>query len=71
MQNKRKIYKILFIEKSKDIHKNFYEYSNVNYINNRIKVNIICPKHGMFKQTPKAHTIFKYGCIKCGNDKNV
>jgi len=44
-----------FIEKSKMIHGNKYDYSKVNYINRKTNVNIICPKHGEFEQTPNVH----------------
>jgi len=53
-----------FIEKSNNIHKNKYDYSNVEYSNNSIKVSIICKKHGEFKQSPNNHTNGK-GCPKC------
>ena len=41
-----------FIEKSKEVHNEKYDYSKVNYINNRTKVCIICPIHGEFLQRP-------------------
>ena len=54
-----------FIEEAKKIHGNKYNYSKVNYINSNTKVEIICPKHGSFFQTPKSH--FKgCGCKICG-----
>ena len=53
-----------FIKQSKDIHKDRYDYSMVNYINNKTKVEIICKEHGIFKQIPKSHLIGK-GCKKC------
>ena len=53
-----------WIEKSKEIHGDKYDYSLVNYMNNKIKVKIICKKHGIFEQVPKSH-INGNGCIKC------
>jgi len=44
-----------FIQKSSKIHKNKYDYSKINYINNHTKVEIICPDHGSFWQTPCNH----------------
>jgi len=35
--------------KSKLIHYDLYDYSKVDYKNNRTKVKIICKKHGKFK----------------------
>jgi hypothetical protein len=37
-----------FIEKSKVIHLDKYDYSNTIYINNYSKVEIICKEHGSF-----------------------
>lgn len=53
-----------FIEKAKQVHGDKYDYSKVNYINNRTKVCIICPEHGEFWQNP-AHHIEGCGCRKC------
>ncbi|MCK9417576.1 hypothetical protein M0Q97_13120 [Candidatus Dojkabacteria bacterium] len=57
-----------FIEKSKFIHNSKYDYSLVNYINNRTKIKIICPLHGVFEQVPVSH-IRGYGCPSCANCK--
>lgn len=54
-----------FIKKSKNIHRDKYNYSKVKYKQSNIKVQIICPKHGEFKQTPNGH-INGRGCLKCG-----
>lgn len=55
-----------FILKAKDIHGDKYDYSKVEYINNKTKVCIICPEHGEFWQTPEIH-LNGHGCPKCGN----
>jgi hypothetical protein len=54
-----------FIEKSNKIHDNKYDYSLVDYINNKTKIKIICPIHGIFEQRPDTH-IKKQGCRECG-----
>jgi very-short-patch-repair endonuclease len=59
----------IFIEKSRNIHGDEYDYSLVDYINNHTKVKIICSKHGVFKQEPNGH-LNGAGCPKCDN-KNV
>lgn len=59
-----------FINKSILIHKDRYDYSLVNYINNKTKVKIICPVHGIFEQQPANHIHLKSGCPKCAN-KNM
>lgn len=62
--------KELFIQKSKEIHNNKYDYSLVNYKNTNIKVKIICPVHGVFEQIPKVH--YKgHGCSVCSNNKKM
>ena len=53
----------IFIEKARKIHGDKYDYSKVNYINNRTKVCIVCPKHGEFWQTPSSH-LAGNGCSK-------
>lgn len=53
-----------FVQRAKKKHGDKYDYSKVNYINCRIKVPIICPKHGEFKQTPFDH-LQNHGCPKC------
>lgn len=54
-----------FIEKSVKLHGNKYNYINVNYINAKTKVKIICPIHGEFEQTPDKHLNTKYCCPDC------
>ena len=53
-----------FIIKSREIHGDKYDYSNVDYINSETKVIITCPKHGDFKQAP-THHLTGEGCPKC------
>jgi len=58
-----------FVKKAKMIHEEKYDYSLVEYKNNRTKVKIICPIHGVFEQTPGSHLRGR-GCIRCGIIKN-
>lgn len=53
-----------FIEKSKTIHGDKYDYSLVNYTSNKIPVQIVCPTHGEFLQKPYHH-LRGQGCFKC------
>lgn len=53
-----------FIEKANQLHNNKYDYSQVNYVNSRTKVVIICPAHGSFEQLPSSH-LQGNGCPKC------
>ena len=53
-----------FIKKARKLHGNKYDYSNVNYVNNRTKVCIVCPDHGEFWQPPNDHLRGR-SCPKC------
>jgi len=53
-----------FIKKAKKIHGEKYNYSLVNYINNHLKIKILCPEHGIFEQIPNTH-LNGCGCLKC------
>jgi hypothetical protein len=53
-----------FIDDANRIHNNKYDYSLVEYINNKTKIKIICPDHGIFFQRPDSHLQGK-GCSKC------
>ena len=55
-----------FINRAKKVHGDKYDYSLVDYTNSLNKVNIICPIHGVFVQTPNDHIHAKSGCPKCG-----
>lgn len=55
-------------ERANQIHNNKYDYSKVVYTGAKDKVEIICPKHGSFWQTPDDHIRKGYGCPKCGNE---
>ena len=54
-----------FIEKAKQIHGTKYDYSLVNYKNNKTKIVIICSEHGKWSQVPNSHLNGK-GCLICG-----
>jgi hypothetical protein len=55
-----------FVEKSRKIYGDKYDYSKVEYKNVNTKVCIICPIHGEFEQRPD-HFFNGHGCPKCGN----
>lgn len=56
-----------FFNKCSIIHNNKYDYTNSIYVNGATKVNIICPKHGMFSQVAGYHKSGN-GCQKCANE---
>lgn len=59
-----------FVAKAIAIHGDKYGYDSVVYINNTTSVDILCPIHGKFQQTPHAH-LEGHGCPRCGIDKNI
>ena len=56
-----------FIKDARKVHGDKYDYSKVEYVGSKIKVCIICPKHGEFWQTPSHHFEGK-GCPKCSGN---
>ena len=53
------------------VHNDVYDYSLVDYKNNKTKIKIICKEHGIFEQTPYSH-LSGSGCPKCyGNNKKT
>lgn len=62
-----------FIRRAKEVHGDKYDYSKVEYVNNRVKVSVIChekfpwgEEHGEFKQAPASH-LNGMGCPVCSN----
>ena len=58
-----------FIEKSRAVHGDRYDYSKAVYVRNSDKVTITCKKHGDFEQAPSHHLQGK-GCAKCAGMHN-
>lgn len=59
-----------FIAKAQLIHGVKYDYTNVVYVNNKTKVEIICPEHGAWHQIPNHHLLGK-GCRKCSGSEKL
>jgi hypothetical protein len=55
-----------FIKKANKIHNNKYDYSKVVYTLAKNKVEIICPQHDSFWQSPNSH-LHPHGCPYCSN----
>ena len=58
-----------FIQRAKAIHGDKYDYSLIDYKNNKTKVKIICPIHGIFEQTPLCH-LSGNNCPQCSSLEN-
>lgn len=65
MSNKQRKSLNVFVEEAQDVHGSTYDYSNVEYINGRTPVKIICNVHGEFEQSPDNHIRKVQGCPHC------
>lgn len=53
-----------FVERARKVHGDKYDYSKVQYVTSSDSIDIICPKHGEFKQLPYVH-LNGAGCPIC------
>ena len=53
-----------FLDRARAKHGDKFDYSLVTYNGKNSKVDIICPIHGIFRQTPDGHYVS--GCNRCG-----
>lgn len=58
-----------FIEESKKIHGDKYDYSKSVFRGMNERVTIICPEHGEYQQVVINHTTYARGCLECGQIK--
>ena len=58
-----------FIKKAISVHGEEYDYSNVEYLNAKTKIIVICKKHGKFEVTPNKHLSRGDGCKNCGKER--
>jgi len=54
-----------FVKSAIAVHGNAYDYSLVEYVNNKSEIIIGCPIHGYFKGRPDTHIRRSQGCPKC------
>lgn len=66
----RKLTTEIFIQRAKELHGDKYDYSKVEYIGSKDKVEIICPTHGSFFQIPNGHLMGE-GCKKCSQENTT
>jgi hypothetical protein len=60
-----------FIKEAREIHGDKYDYSKVCYKGSNINVDIICPIHDVFPQTPAMHISDRNGCPKCAKNYKI
>lgn len=59
---------IVFIERARAIHGSKYDYSDFEYLSSSKKGKILCPKHGIFWQSPSNHLRGK-NCPNCSHER--
>lgn len=64
----REIKKQKILEIAAKVHRNYYDYSKVVFVNSSDKVEIICPKHGPFRQSLYEHSARGSKCPECARD---
>jgi hypothetical protein len=57
-----------FIQEAVVIHGDKYDYSQSTYLGAKEYIDIACPKHGIFQQTPDSHINGKSGCPICASE---
>lgn len=57
-----------FVQQAIAIYGDTYDYSLVEYVNDKTKIKIACRTHGIFEQLPNNH-LRVGGCAKCGADR--
>lgn len=60
-----------FVAAAQKVWGNAYTYTKVHYERAHKKVEITCPEHGSFWQTPTNHLDGKQACSKCGHMKSA
>jgi hypothetical protein len=65
----RKLTKEEFIKECNILYDNFYNYDKINYINNKTKIEVVCPIHESFWVRPDNHKNKKSGCPTCANNQ--
>jgi len=57
-----------FIQRAREVHGSWYDYSQTEYTTGKSKVIITCPEHGQFQQVANNH-LHGSGCQPCGLEK--
>lgn len=58
-----------FVLAAYSVHGDRYDYSRVEYRNNKKRVKVVCKKHGVFRVKPSSHVVHAVGCRKCKESK--
>lgn len=61
----KRIDPLVFLRRARQVHGHRYNYRGSHYVSNDTKLDIVCPEHGAFSQTPSSH-LSGAGCPACG-----
>ena len=61
----------IFTDEARTIWGEAYDYSSVVYKNSKTRVDLICPKHGVFSTTPYQHLKEGVGCPQCKRESRL
>lgn len=59
-----------FIAKATETHQQKYDYTRAEITDSVTPIEIVCPEHGVFKQTPAKH-LMGQGCPQCGVERRT
>lgn len=59
-----------FVAEASKVHNGKYFYNIKGYVNSSSKIDIYCPKHGLFKQNASSH-LQGCGCPKCATEQTT
>lgn len=59
-----------FMREAREVHGDAYDYAAVEYAGAQHKIDIRCPKHGLFRQTPEHHLKRAHGCPECSHHRS-
>lgn len=60
----------IFLARAHDVHGPRYDYSKMVYKGQRTPLEIVCPDHGSFFQSPGHHIGRKHGCPDCSHHRS-
>ena len=71
LTKRRKLNQEKFVNDARKLHGQKFDYSRIQYLQQKVPVEIGCPKHGAFFQTPDKHLQAAFGCPTCGIDSRA
>lgn len=54
-----------WVKRAQAVHGDRYDYSRIKVVKDKVKVPIVCKKHGEFLIDPRNHVVLGLGCYRC------